>query len=326
MVQDSRDAVFIVNQSATVVNIDKGTPTACRQRVDSCGMTTKLNWRVSFSASALHAAAAVLHGEPFADQGLATAVAESAVILEGEIQAANLPAERFWANLLGLSTSIESNRDLAQRALTKTIGRGVASVAAEPRIAAAITAVESAATRYAPKMAEELPLRSGPLREQWEARGPGLLYQIGMLTDESLFVEEAEAVVLHPALGGAGDVWLAGNQVRIEGVLANPFPQLPEVVRLGWLLSQLNFDLPALSETVNAERLPRVARSAMLPAALAAGQVVELCQDSPELLAEAANAWRLKVDAVVITQWWETYRESRPPFAVALAALDKMLG
>jgi hypothetical protein len=94
---------------------------------------------------------------------------------------------------------------------------------------------------------------------------------------------------------------------------------------LGWLVSQVNFDLPAISENVNAERLPRLARLAMLPAALAAGNAVELCQDSPDLLAAALNDWRLAADATVLIQWWETYRDSRPPFAVALAALDQML-
>ncbi|MGI8980644.1 MAG: hypothetical protein ACR2FY_15565 [Pirellulaceae bacterium] len=288
-------------------------------------MATTLHWRVSLSTSALHAAAALLRGEAFADQGLATAVAESAVTLQSEILTTNLPNERFWTNLLGLSSGIESNRDLARMALTKTIGRGVTSDAAEPRIAAAITSVEGAVSRYAPKMAEELPLRLGPLREQWEARGPGFLRTIGLLTEEALLVEQAEVVVMHPALGGSGVAWMAANQVRMEGVLANPHPHLPEVVRLGWLIAQLNLDLPALSENVQSDRLPRVAQLAMLPAALAAGQLVELCQDSPELLGQALNAWHLAADAIVLTQWWETYCDSRPPFAVAIAALDKML-
>ena len=288
-------------------------------------MATILNWRVSSSASALHAAAAVVRGEALADASLASALMEPAAELQGEIQAAQLPAERFWRNLLGVSASIESNRELAKLALVKTIGRGIAAENAEPRIAAAVTVIEAAFQRRLPKLAEELPLRIGPLREQWEARGPGFLRQIGVLTEEALLVEQAEVVVIHPALGGGGEAWLAGNQVRIEGVLANPHPQLPEAVRLGWLLSQLNLDLPLLSENVHADRLPRVAGLAMLPAALAAGREVELCQDLPELLGQAMKAWRLAADATVLTQWWETYRDSRPPFAVGLAGLDKML-
>ena len=288
-------------------------------------MATTLNWRVSSSASALHAAGAIVHGGVLADAGLASALAESAVLLQETIQSAQLPEERFWRNLLGVSAGTENNRELARLALVKTIGRGAAAETIEQRIAAAIAAVEAAFHRCLPKLTEELPLRIGPLREQWEARGPGFLRQIGLLTDEALLVEQAEVVVIHPALGGGGEAWLAGNQVRIEGVLANPLQHLPEVVRLGWLISQLNFDLPALSENVNAERLPRLAKLAMLPTALAAGNAVELCQDSPDLLAAALSDWRLAADATVLTQWWETYRDSRPPFAVALAALDKML-
>lgn len=288
-------------------------------------MTTTLQWRVSGSASALHAAVAVVRGETLADASLAGVLVDPAVALQVEIQTAQLPEEKFLRNLLGIAANMESDRDLARLALVKTIGRGVKAEQAEPRITSTITAVEAAFHRHLPKLAEELPLRIGPLREQWEARGPGFLQHVAYQTEEALLVEQAEVVVLHPALGGGGEAWLAGNQARIEGVLANPFPQLPEVVRLGWLVSQLNLDLPLLSENVHADRLPRVVPLAMLPAALAAGNSVELCQDSPDLLAEALSVWRLRADATVLTQWWETYRDSRPPFAVALAALDKML-
>ena len=289
-------------------------------------MPTTVTWRVSTSASALHAACAVLRGDSLADPALATAIAEPAALLQEEIQLAKLPEERFWPNLLGIAASIESNRELARLALVKTVGRTATTETTSQRLAGAITAVMVAFSRHLPRLAEELPLRVGPLQQQWEARGPGLLYEIARLTDPELLVEQAEVVVIHPALGGGGEAWLTGNQVRLEGVLANPFPHVPEVVRLGWLIAQLNLDLPRLSENVPAQRVQRAARVALLPAALEAGKSVELCQDSPELLANALAAWRVSEDPIVIAQWWETYRESRPPFPVALAALDQMLG
>lgn len=288
-------------------------------------MVITLNWRASSSTSALYAAAALVRGETLADANLAEMLMGPAADLQAEIQELNLPAEPLWRNLLGLSATLGNNRELARLVLTKTVGRGASAESVQQRLAGAIQGIEAAFQRQLPKLEDELPLRIGPLREQWEARGPGFLRQIGLLTDESLLVEEAEVVVIHPAFGGGGETWLPGNQVRIEGVLANPFPHLPEVVRLGWLISQLNLDLPALSENVHPNRLPRAAQLAMLPAALAAGREVELCQDSPELLVQANSYWRLGADPTVVTQWWETYRESRPPFAVALAALDKML-
>ena len=292
-------------------------------------MPITLSWRTSFSASCLHAAAAIVRGEALADARLAGALAEPTMLLQGEIEANGLPAGRFWQHLIGLAATTESDRQLVQTALIKAIGRGKAADIAEQRLTAAVTGVEAAVSREFPKLAEELPLRMGPLRGQWEARGPGFLRRVGLLTDESLLIEQADVVVLHPALGGGGEAYLPANQVRIEGVLANPCPELPEVVRLGWLLAQLDLDLPQYSETIHPDRLPQVATLALLPVALQAGQDVELCQASPGLLAQALGAWRLSaaahIDPSLVTEWWETYRETRPPFAVALVALDKML-
>jgi len=54
-------------------------------------------------------------------------------------------------------------------------------------------------------------------------------------------------------LGGAGAAQLRTNSVRLEAVLTHPDPQLPETLRLGWLLSQLNQDLPIYSDTIRPE-------------------------------------------------------------------------
>src|SRR3954469_25282538 len=107
-------------------------------------MSTTLTWRTSFSTSVLHAAEALLRGESLADQRMASALAEPVALLQREIDGANLPKDRFWRHLLGLSATIENNRDLALRALVKTIGHGNAAEMAEPRLTAAIAAVETA--------------------------------------------------------------------------------------------------------------------------------------------------------------------------------------
>ncbi len=150
-----------------------------------------------------------------ADVRLAEVIAEPAALLSKEIESAALPVDRFWRHLSALSASIESNRELAQTALVKTIGRGRPAELAEPRLTACISGVEGAVLQAFPKMAEELVLRISPLREQWEARGPGLLRLTGMFTEEALIVEDASVVVVHPALGGGGDAFLPGNQARI---------------------------------------------------------------------------------------------------------------
>jgi len=180
-----------------------------------------------------------------------------------------------------------------------------------------------------PNVSEELALRERPLREQWEARGNGLLGEIARLTDEGLIPERCEVLLVLPAVGGYGEAHLAYNSLRIEAVLANPIAELPETVRLGWLIAQLQLDVPKYSENIETQRLPDIARLAMLPPALVAGEAMELTKFKPELIASAVEAWRLnRADAdipAVLGQWWQTYIESRPPFSVALAALDQLL-
>jgi hypothetical protein len=74
-----------------------------------------------------------------------------------------------------------------------------------------------------------------------------------------------------------------------------------------------------------------VARLAMLPVTLAAAEYVELAKLSPETVGRAFDAWRISVPtgadgAAAALHWWQTYQETSPPWPVALAALDQMLG
>ncbi len=293
-------------------------------------MPIQLHWRPHFTTSCLHAAEALAHGLPIVEPQLSEAIAAPAQELARAIAAETMSAPRFWRWLFALSTSGGSSRELALLALTKTVGRQRAELLLN-RMAGAIVGVESAVRRVFPDLMSELELRMRPLREQWEARGPGLLHGVGVRTEESLIPGQAQVIVVQPALGGGGQAHLSANAVRIEAVLVNPHAELPETVRLAWLLAQLELDLPAYSDRIHADRLPHVAAFAMLMPVLEAAQEVELVQFSPALLERAIAAWHLSVPAdlnapQVVLQWWETYRDSRPPFPVALTALDQMLG
>src|SRR5206468_2245664 len=114
-------------------------------------------------------------------------------------------------------------------------------------------------------------------------------------TDPTVLVPQADVVLVHPFLGGHGQAWLFYNCVTLEGVLANPHAELPEVVRLGWLLSQLNLELPAISELIEPLRLPRVGSLAMLCVALSAAEEVELARADERTIARAIDWWRLDV-------------------------------
>jgi hypothetical protein len=290
----------------------------------------KLLFSPSVLVSALHAAEAAGRGLAIVDPRLAGAIDLPTKQLAGEIAAAGLPPVRFWRHLIPLAARIDSRRQLVEMAVVKTVGRidRLDTIAAS--LMAAVAAADTAVRSAVPNLLEELQLREGPIRQQWEARGPGMLAQMALMTDETLLADECQVVLIHPALGGGGEAHLAYNQVRLEAVLANPLAELPEVVRLGWLAAQVQLDLPALSEQIHADRLPLIAGLAMLAPVLAAAEYVELARFTPETLRLAVDAWRLPVPGGIkagdlVLGWWQTYQETRPPWPVALAALDQML-
>ncbi len=291
-------------------------------------MTTHLRWIASVSASALHAADAVARGLELADPRLRGVVSEPAQAIQAELNSRQLPVERIWRQLLTHCHQVENNRELATLALRKALGSVANLAEIAERLGALIGALEGAVMRAVPGIVDELSLRARPIRELWEARGPGLLHQIGSRTEAELIVESAELVLVLPALGGGGVAQLANNSVRWEAVLANPIPSLPEVVRLAWLLAQLHCDLPRHGEQIPADHLPEVARLALIPPTLEAAEELELVTAVPALWSTAFQAWGVGADpslAETVRVWWATYRETRPRWGTALTALEQML-
>lgn len=291
----------------------------------------QLTWKPGPLNSALHAAFALARGRTLVDPALQNALAEPANALQQEIVAAGLPAGPFRRALAGFATQFDAPRQIVERALVKVHGTGITANLQVPKLTAVLTAVVQAFQQCCPNPAESLRLRERPLREQWEARGNGLLRQIAALTDERLIAESATVVLVHPALGGGGEAHLQQNAVTFEALLTNSVPQLPEVVRLAWLLSQLQCDLPIFADHVNAQRLPHVAAFALLPAVLQAAANVELGEFSPEQMARAVTTWHLPQPAdldtpAVVGEWWQTYLADKPAWPVALTALDQMMG
>ncbi len=181
--------------------------------------------------------------------------------------------------------------------------------------------------RAVPQAAHELELRAEPLREQWEARGPGLLRGTGKLTEPELIVSNADVVLLYPVLGGGGRAIVGSSAtVAIEAVLTNPVPELPEVVRLGWLLGQPGVLQRTYPTFRSQERLAKVGPLAMLPAVLIAAEHVELVRSADATLPRAIEAWHLgPADPVILADWWQRYQTNRSGWDTALEDLDGQL-
>ena len=289
-------------------------------------MIAEARFITSISASGLHAAACLLDGATPLDPKLAAApLAAEIADLGADLAAIGLDRAAFFEHAIPLAVQFNSSVQLADVALRKLLGPRQTDAAAT-RLGRRLQSLWAAVKDANPDGLEELELRSLPLREQWEARGGGLMTTVRRLTDADVVVETADVILVQPVLGGGGRAHPLYNAVTFEAVLANPDATLPEVVRLGWLWAQLNLDLPKFHEQIGRVAMAQVGPLAVLPAVLAAAQEVELAHFDRQTLETALAAWRappIEIDGLL--GWWETYQASNPSWTVALAALRQML-
>jgi hypothetical protein len=292
-------------------------------------MKFQIRWLPHVGTSSLHAAEALCQQVAVVDPKLAECLGESAQALAAEIREQGFEEQRLWRQLLCMAHQFENKRQLAQITLFRAFGATKVADTILTALGGRLHDLQLAYDAAYPRMSEELALRGGPLRELWEARGPGMLHFAASLFTEIVVVPGADVLLVQPVRGGYGKAQLYNNTVRMEAVLANPEARLPEVVRLAWLFLQLNLDIPILSEKVNGERLPMIAALAMLPATLEAAQHVELVQFDADLLKLALQTWHVPVPnveeaATKLLAWWDEFKSARPQLPVALPALDQM--
>jgi hypothetical protein len=303
-----------------------------------------LIWTTSVSAGALHAARSLLTGRAVVDRPLVAAIRAPAEALAAAVADSGCPADAVWRHLLplaaGRSTEHESlgretpdlptpdlettGRELAARVLAQCEPQ--VSPPAVDRLGLALARLEAAFVAAQPRLADELSLRREPLRGQWEARGPGLLLGVRRRTSVDWLVPSATIVLLPPILGGAGQAHPTYNVVTFEAVLANPIAQLPEVLRLGWLLAQLNPALAADAPGPASSGWRRAAPQALLAVVLAAAEDVELAEADREHFVLAAAEWLNDPAAADrIGRWWADHAALRPDWPAGLEALARLL-
>ena len=249
--------------------------------------------------------------------------------LIGEILAPGWPVNEVLRELTSLTVDIGNNRELVERVSTR-LQLPPGDAASKVRIAGAVSDIETNIERSLPNVADELTARVRPIREQWEARGPGLLAEIARLADPLAVPASAEIVLVLPYVGGHGVAYPAQNRIVLEAMLVHPLPELRETLRIAWLLSQLNADLPALADVLAPKSRDNILALATLPAVLSAAEAVELGHCDERSLAGALSAWRLERDdpelAGKLWSWWNAWLDQRAKWPVAVAALNHLVG
>jgi hypothetical protein len=282
-----------------------------------------LTWRSGSLTSSLYVVDKLLTGARMLDANVADTMSMATSMAGNLADELHIETGPLLDSLISLSAGADDFRPLAHSALAKLKGDF-----SEPQVDALLrllVEIHRAGNVHWPTAVDDLILRAEPLRTQWEARGPGLLRCIGLLAP-SLVAENAEVLVVMPVSGGGGKAYPLVNRVALEGVLASPLAELPEVVRLGWLLSQLNLDLPVNAEPLSISEALRGGRLATIPLTLWAAEEVELARCTAETVGEAFKHWVGDASRVdTIWSWWLTFRERNPPWNVALAGLSSLL-
>lgn len=296
----------------------------------------QINWTLNRDLSAMHAAWCIAH---FPDSTAhCTRELRAAAVGIQELAGPFLTAEpRFWETILTLTIDGERNAELANRMILRLLGNAKRPPELASEASARVSRLEQAFQLAYPKYQDEIVLRAEPLKQLWEAHGPGLLFQIGRMTSPDLLVESASIVLVQPILGGAGYAHLQFNRAHLEAVLTNRDPRLPETLRVAWLLAQLDFERPVHSELMNSHDIRRIAGFATIPPTLIAGSELGLCEYTPQSVELAIQFWHADVLchnaesppvaalAQVLMTWWETYEVGKPEWRVALTGLDRML-
>lgn len=255
-------------------------------------MNAQLRWIAAPPTSLAHAAAMQARGLTLVDTELAQRLAPLIAATDAELQTAQIDRNLFWANLVPASAGVAPflAPDIARRLLEELSGSD-----------ASITS-------------DELLLRAGPLRDAWEARGPGLWRSLCNFAREPLPSPMANVVLVRPALGGGGAAFPAASAVSFEAMLANPQRELPEIVRLAWLFAQVELGCDAAL--------------ALIPPLLAAAEDVELARCDLPTMATAMRAWHLTTNideskslAEKIAAGWHAHQRSAASLRQTIAAL-----
>ena len=283
----------------------------------------KLQFKTDPDLSFLRACAVVATSGRAVDPKIEQATREAALVINERLDLAELNLQAFWQAMVGLGTIAEEVRVERSLLAAGCAELGVDSLA--PAVRGRLADARLAFREQFPKLADQLPLRARPLKELWEASGPGTLKEIGRRTVAKLIPPRVTVHLIQPVRGGDGGLLMDIDAVWMEAVLSNPHPAIPETLRVAWLVARKGLDRGEPSQLLTPVRWSRAAALALVPIVLSAAEELGTCEASEANIAIASQLWIGEGDVTQLLNWWKQMRERELPLPVAIKALDKMM-
>lgn len=288
----------------------------------------KLIWKPSLRASALNLARQTVYHPEL----ISTKTSDEFEALAGEIhECARMidvqDPRAAWCDLIASSESFSKPEEHVQHWHSRIKQENRTS---GPSFSASqLQKLESEFRSLLPQADSQMSFRLGPLTQQWDGYGAALTAHLKRLIALTLPRGNMEVLAVYPLVNGDGYVSLSEKKAVIEAVFVNPNPELPEVIRVAWLVAQIISSSDKRNGPVS-KRRNDINALALLPPVLAIGEVVELtrCDESTlQLAIDQFSPARPEFPDLskTLLHWWETYLQTKPEWSIALMALERAL-
>ncbi len=292
-----------------------------------------IRWRGDTQLSAIHAAYVVATDAVCSDRKTQQALVAPATEINNRLLSASVDVASFWRRLFAEYAFDSASDRAVEIALISAGGSELQLEQTAAAISNRLGECRLAFHSRFPKLADQLELRLVPLKQRWDEVGSELLSAIADQIWEDRppadwWPARVTGVAVQPMRGGDGDYDSDAVKFWIEALLSDADPDVPEVLRVAWLLTQLALQIQMReksSETVSG--MPWTLGS--VPIVLSASIDAGIIPGGNDRQIEATlQLWRLGdwSTARTLHTWWQQWQKNKSPMPVAVKALDKMLG
>ncbi len=292
---------------------------------------TTIRWVADPELSAAHSAYVVATGAPCTDLKTEQLLVGPVTDINNRLLSSSIDVAVFWKHYLaGLLSGCEINAACAAALMSggcselqvEQIGKAISNQLSDAR---------RAYTGRFPKLAEQLELRARPLREKWDAIGPGLLREVErQVWDNSppsgWWAQRLTGQLVQPMRGGDGGYAADDGKFWIEAMLTDVDPAVPEVLRVAWLITRIAIESHT-GKKPGEQSLATAWSLVSVPLVLTAAANLDLAPPDRLPIKRAMELWN-RSDANIaetLANWWVNYKQSPTPLPVALKQLDQLL-
>jgi hypothetical protein len=292
-----------------------------------------IRWRGDTQLSAIHAAYVVASDAVCADRKTQQALVAPATEINNRLLSASVDVASFWQRLFAEYAFDSASQRAVEIALIAAGGSELQLEQTAAAISNRLGECRLAFQSRFPKLADQLELRIGPLKQRWNEVGSELLSTIAnRIWDDQppadWWPARVTGIAVQPMRGGDGDYDSDAVKFWIEALLNDADPDVPEVLRVAWLLTQLAIQIQMReksSETVSGMPWTLGSVPIVLSASVDAG-ITDRGDD--QQIETALRLWRLGDGSTAGTlhEWWNQWQQNKSPMPLAVKGLDKMLG